>query len=259
MELYLEERAYVKEIFLKILKELSKKEYDMSIERLHEISQRQFNFSIISQQQPDILNKFQLITGNMEFQQVFPNDGCSHILEYPPLYANNKFFSFIPIINFIRYPQENEFVSSIYHELSHLLSSSTWSVLSKQPLMIQHISGVNIDNYDYSEGGIKKIDIQSLTLMDEFLNDFIAMLLYQFIEEKSYFLHSLNPNKRKFFGFLREQIDKNNNGNYKNLIKKYFSNDIIGIEEILLQNSGAKNLNELENRFSNKNVNYERD
>lgn len=259
MKLYFNEEMYVEEAFLKLLKELSKKEYEISIERLYEILQRKFSVSIITQKQPNISNNFQSLDSNISFQQLSPNNGCSHILEYPPIYVDDHFSPFIPIINIVRYPEENEFESSTYHELSHLFSSSPWTPLDNFPLVLQHISGINVDNYDYSENRIKKLSVQNLTLIDEFLNDFIAMLLYQLIEGKSYFLHFLNANKRNFFDFIRKQINKNSNGNYKNLIKQYFSNDIIGIEEILLSNSEFKSLKELENRFSNKKINYERD
>ena len=257
MELYGEEKRYVEGSFFKILMELSKEKYRMPRERLCELFQRGCSISIISQQQPSLVNEFRLEDGNVHFQQVSPNDGCSHILEYPPIYINNQFLSFLPIINVIRYSTDSEFESSTYHELAHLFSSSHWRTCSIQPLVLQHISGINIDNYDYSNEKIRRNSIQSVTLIDEFLNDFIAMLLYQKIERKPYCLRLLNRNKIDFNNFVQKQIIKNNNGQYNDLISAYFSNDIEGIEEILLSNSEFKNLKELESRFSNKNISEE--
>lgn len=257
MELYREEKKFVEDSFFKILIELSKEKYKMPKERLCELLQRYFCVSIINRQQPSILNEFHSLDGNVCFQQTSKNDGCSHILEYPPIYTNNKFLSFVPIINIVKYPTENEFESSTYHELAHLFSSSNWATYSMQPLVLQHISGINIDNYDYSNGKIKKTEIQSVTLVDEFLNDFIGMLLYHAIEGKPYFHNYVSANKRNFYEFVRSQIHKNSNGEYRNLIRGYFSNDIRTIENILLLNSGFRNFKELQNKFTNKNINEE--
>ena len=64
-------------------------------------------------------------------------------------------------------------------------------------------------------------------------------------------------NTQKKYCIKFPQIIKNNNGQYNDLISAYFSNDIEGIEEILLSNSEFKNLKELESRFSNKNISEE--
>lgn len=249
----IEEYGYIS--FNRIIEELERTEYHIHKQRLQQIANRKPQISIVDLSSKKIENEFCSEDSSIIIPYTSDNIGTSHILEYPPMPFEGRMIEWLPIINLMKYQTSEEFQSSVYHELSHLFSSSKWKKISGNPLRIQHVAGINIEEYEYKNNEIEKKSIQKLTLLDELINDFIAMFLYNKIENKPYFNHLY---RKEFDLYLMQRIQKTGNGTVEWFIGKYFLQDLQSIEEILIKGTPEKSLKELEKKF-HKRISKERD
>jgi len=163
----------------KIIKELTKEEYGISIDNIERMIElvRKCDFQIISKNDKEIHNLFKIDGEDYIIEYVEENLGNSHLLLYPPISLDGKFHFVNPIINI----QGHENLSAKYHELSHLLSIGNWKYDDEKRIM-KRTEGTLIHRYRYNNDEIIDLNLRRKReeiLIDEKINDIIAYYLLE--------------------------------------------------------------------------------
>lgn len=229
----------VKQIINKVLLELSKPIYNIESKKLKNlyVMKEKIQIIISDKKEKEIKYNFYYASDGMYCGTIkLKNWNRSFLLEYPPVYRNHTLCSVNPIINIASYDNEKKFILAMYHEVSHLFSSSEWKSIDGKKDCLEHRSGICIDRYYYSNGQIFNVESNHLEPINEALNDWVSKYLYSKIENK------MQINDRRFEKInnkIEEKIKKSQI-TPEQIIEYYFSNDtdklisIINIEDLIV-------------------------
>lgn len=114
----------IKRIINQILLEISDAEYNIDLDRLKLLYERKHKMQIIVSDKRNKKMQYNFYyedNGNFCGSINIKNFERSFLMEYPPQYRKGELVNINPILNIANYDDENTFLLSTYHEVTHFI------------------------------------------------------------------------------------------------------------------------------------------
>lgn len=241
----------IRKIIYSLIRELKSEEYLLSKEKKDFLDLKLFDFLLYFIDDTSNIKQMTLKDEKGNFYSFdMPNTNLqSMVLEHPPCIIQKEVIKIYPTIVLKKFWNEDVFFSTTYHEICHFLSIGDWQIEQNKDMYVQHVSGIVENLYLYNDKGVSNVKCNAVDFLNEYLNDWIAMKLYEKIEEKQY---KKIYNNKEVDQFIRHSIRKNLKGREACFIGLYFSNNVKEIEHILINGSNFRSLDELNKYFQKK-------
>lgn len=217
----------IKRIINQILLEISDVEYK-DLSRLKLLYDRKHKMQIIVSDKYNKKMQYNFYyedNGNFYGSINIKNFERSFLMEYPPQYRKGELVNINPILNIANYDDENTFLLSTYHEVTHFISSGSWKTIQKgDKSIIEHTSGICVDRYYYNKEKVTTIESNNMEFVNEATNDWNSL-----IEKKKI---SNDDRYKKINMQIRNKI-QNGEIKAKDIISYYISNEISKLKEEL--------------------------
>ena len=218
----------IKKIINQILLEISDVEYNIDLSRLKLLYDRKHKMQIIVSDKYNKKMQYNFYyedNGNFYGSINIKNFERSFLMEYPPQYRKGELVNINPILNIANYDDENTFLLSTYHEVTHFISSGSWKTIQKgDKSIIEHTSGICVDRYYYNKEKVTTIESNNMEFVNEATNDWNSL-----IEKKKI---SNDDRYKKINMQIRNKI-QNGEIKAKDIISYYISNEISKLKEEL--------------------------
>lgn len=218
----------IKRIINQILLEISDVEYNIDLSRLKLLYDRKHKMQIIVSDKYNKKMQYNFYyedNGNFYGSINIKNFERSFLMEYPPQYRKGELVNINPILNIANYDDENTFLLSTYHEVTHFISSGSWKTIQKgDKSIIEHTSGICVDRYYYNKEKVTTIESNNMEFVNEATNDWNSL-----IEKKKI---SNDDRYKKINMQIRNKI-QNGEIKAKDIISYYISNEISKLKEEL--------------------------
>lgn len=218
----------IKKIINQILLEISDVEYNIDLSRLKLLYDRKHKMQIIVSDKYNKKIQYNFYyedNGNFYGSINIKNFERSFLMEYPPQYRKGELVNINPILNIANYDDENTFLLSTYHEVTHFISSGSWKTIQKgDKSIIEHTSGICVDRYYYNKEKVTTIESNNMEFVNEATNDWNSL-----IEKKKI---SNDDRYKKINMQIRNKI-QNGEIKAKDIISYYISNEISKLKEEL--------------------------
>ena len=221
----------IKRIINQILLEISDVEYNIDLSKLKLLYDRKHKIQIIVSDKYNKKMQYNFYyedNGNFYGSINIKNFERSFLMEYPPQYRKGELININPILNIANYDDENTFLLSAYHEITHFISSGSWKKIKKgDKSIIEHASGICVDRYYYNKEKVTNIESNNMEFINEAINDWISKYLYSLIEKKKV----KNDDRYKKINMQISNKIQNGEIKEKEIIAYYISNEINKLKE----------------------------
>ncbi len=218
----------IKKIINQILLEISDVEYNIDLSRLKLLYDRKHKMQIIVSDKYNKKMQYNFYyedNGNFYGSINIKNFEKSFLMEYPPQYRKGELVNINPILNIANYDDENTFLLSTYHEVTHFISSGSWKTIQKgDKSIIEHTSGICVDRYYYNKEKVTTIESNNMEFVNEATNDWNSLIEKEKI--------SNDDRYKKINMQIRNKI-QNGEIKAKDIISYYISNEISKLKEEL--------------------------
>ncbi len=176
-------KLYVKSKIITIFNEINKEKYHLEISRINDIKEKIENLGIIISDSRSDNVIFKTYSGNKLGSINVENKNSGYLIEYPSVTIDGKQEQICPVIKVLDFDDDTTFCRVLYHEVSHLFSSSRFKI--HDGIICDHISGISLETYDLKhKKKFVKCDFNEIDC--DYLNDYVASKLFEKLENKKY-------------------------------------------------------------------------